>query len=81
MRTVRDMDLALVDGIDLILAGHDHNYEIHENNNVKIVKSGTDFNDLSEVTLHFDVSLEEAMAAEENMKDTDFCCYKNGIFT
>ena len=64
----RDMDLALVDGIDLILAGHDHNYEIHENNNVKIVKSGTDFNDLSEVTLHFDISLEEAIVTEENGK-------------
>ena len=66
--STRDMDLALVDGIDLILAGHDHNYEIYQNNNVKIVKSGTDFNDLSEVTLHFDVSLEEAIFAEENVK-------------
>jgi 5'-nucleotidase len=43
MRTVRDLDLATVEGIDLILAGHDHEYLVEEKNNVMIVKSGTDF--------------------------------------
>jgi len=35
---------------------------------IDTVIGSTDFNDLSEVTLHFDVSLEEAIFAEENVK-------------
>ena len=80
MRTVRDLDLATVDGIDLILAGHDHEYEVSVNNNVAIVKSGSDFNDFSEVTLHFDVTPEEAEIAKAELKD-DICTFKNGLFT
>lgn len=65
MRTVRDLELATVDDIDLVLGGHDHEYEVAEVNGKKVVKSGVDFKEFSEVTLHFDVSEEEASLAKE----------------
>ncbi|XP_011186253.1 mannosylglucosyl-3-phosphoglycerate phosphatase isoform X3 [Zeugodacus cucurbitae] len=52
MRTPNDIKLANnCTGIDLILGGHDHVYEIKEVNGVKIVKSGTDFRQFSKITL------------------------------
>lgn len=52
MRTPNDVKLAAnCSGIDLILGGHDHVYEIKEVNGVKIVKSGTDFRQFSKITL------------------------------
>lgn len=52
MRTPNDVKLAAnCSGIDLILGGHDHVYEIKEIKGVKIVKSGTDFRQFSKITL------------------------------
>uniref|UniRef100_A0A6A7G6W3 Mannosylglucosyl-3-phosphoglycerate phosphatase-like isoform X2 n=2 Tax=Hirondellea gigas TaxID=1518452 RepID=A0A6A7G6W3_9CRUS len=52
MRTPNDTRLAEnVDGIDLILGGHDHVYEIKEVNGKYILKSGTDFREFSHLRL------------------------------
>ncbi|XP_063691937.1 mannosylglucosyl-3-phosphoglycerate phosphatase-like isoform X2 [Bolinopsis microptera] len=40
--------------VDLILGGHDHNYGVEQVNNRTIIKSGTDFRELSKVTLVID---------------------------
>ncbi|KAL5272062.1 hypothetical protein ACHWQZ_G000314 [Mnemiopsis leidyi] len=40
--------------VDLILGGHDHNYGVEEVNHRTIVKSGTDFRELSKVTVVID---------------------------
>jgi len=83
MRTVRDLDLASVEGIDLVLGGHDHEYEVQEVDGKMLVKSGVDFKEFSEVTLHFDVSEEEAAQAKEELMVDYKCCYskRTGIFT
>lgn len=55
MRTPNDCRLAEnVDEIDLILGGHDHDYEVKKVNNKFIVKSGTDFRQFSKIDLLFD---------------------------
>ncbi|XP_078337101.1 mannosylglucosyl-3-phosphoglycerate phosphatase-like [Crassostrea virginica] len=52
MRWPNDRLLAeQVPGIDLILAGHDHDYGIEIVNDTNIVKSGTDFRNLSKITI------------------------------
>ncbi|XP_067629887.1 mannosylglucosyl-3-phosphoglycerate phosphatase-like [Eurosta solidaginis] len=52
MRTPNDLKLATHSiGIDLVLGGHDHVYEIKEVNGVKILKSGTDFRQFSKITI------------------------------
>ncbi|XP_053966887.1 mannosylglucosyl-3-phosphoglycerate phosphatase isoform X2 [Anastrepha ludens] len=52
MRTPNDIRLAAnCAGIDLILGGHDHVYEIQEVNGIKIIKSGTDFRQFSKITI------------------------------
>lgn len=50
----RPNDIRLADSvpeIDLILGGHDHDYDIIERPNCHIVKSGTDFREFSKITL------------------------------
>lgn len=55
MRTPNDIKLAEnCDEIDLILGGHDHVYEINEVNNKFIVKSGTDFRQMSKIVVNFE---------------------------
>ena len=83
MRTVRDLDLATVEDIDLVLGGHDHEYIVFEVNGKKIVKSGQDFKEFSEVTLHFNVSEEEFTLAKQQLLPDYDCSYSNktGIFT
>ncbi|XP_048735520.2 mannosylglucosyl-3-phosphoglycerate phosphatase-like isoform X3 [Ostrea edulis] len=52
MRWPNDRLLAeRVQDIDIILAGHDHDYGLEIVNNTNIVKSGTDFRNLSKITL------------------------------
>lgn len=52
MRMPNDVKLAMeVDGLNLILGGHDHNYSYQLVNNIWIIKSGTDFRNLSRVEL------------------------------
>ncbi|KAI2797077.1 hypothetical protein BLOT_015534 [Blomia tropicalis] len=53
MRTHNDIKLAeQVDEIDLILGGHDHDYDIRIVNGKYIIKSGTDFRQFSKITLN-----------------------------
>ncbi|CAL4062120.1 unnamed protein product, partial [Meganyctiphanes norvegica] len=55
MRTPNDTRLAEnVDEIDLILGGHDHEYELKKVNDKIILKSGTDFREFSTVTISQD---------------------------
>lgn len=55
MRTPNDINLAQhCPGIDLILGGHDHVYEIKDVNGIKIIKSGTDFRQFSKISIHKD---------------------------
>ncbi|RWS01134.1 trifunctional nucleotide phosphoesterase protein YfkN-like protein [Dinothrombium tinctorium] len=65
MRFPNDCRLAEnVDEIDLILGGHDHVYEVKKVNEKFIVKSGTDFRQLSKITINlfgnkFDINVQE----------------------
>lgn len=52
MRVPNDTRLANeATGIDIILGGHDHHYEVAKINGVTLIKSGTDFREFSTVTL------------------------------
>lgn len=54
MRCPNDCRLASnVDEIDIILGGHDHDYEVRKVNEKYIIKSGTDFRTFSKIDLHF----------------------------
>lgn len=54
MRGPNDRRLAeQATGIDLILGGHDHDYFSQKINGVQVVKSGTDFRELSCITVSF----------------------------
>ena len=55
MRTPNDVRLAEnVQEINLILGGHDHDYELLKVNDKHILKSGTDFRDFSQITIAHD---------------------------
>lgn len=79
MRTPNDVKLAEnVNEIDLILGGHDHVYEVQKVNDKYIVKSGTDFRQLSKLTLTFgsgsssnvvDVEIEEVNVTSDIDED------------
>lgn len=64
-------------GIDLILGGHDHHYEVMEVNGIKIVKSGTDFRELSKITVtftednNFDIDVERIEITREVPEDPE----------
>uniref|UniRef100_A0A1B6K7N1 5'-Nucleotidase C-terminal domain-containing protein n=2 Tax=Homalodisca liturata TaxID=320908 RepID=A0A1B6K7N1_9HEMI len=54
MRTPNDIKLAEnCAEVDLILGGHDHVYEVQKVNGKYVIKSGTDFRQLSKITLKF----------------------------
>ncbi|KAK3727236.1 hypothetical protein QZH41_019303 [Actinostola sp. cb2023] len=54
MRIPNDTRLAEASvGIDLILGGHDHHYEVKDVNGIKIIKSGSDFREFSKITINF----------------------------
>jgi 5'-nucleotidase len=60
MRKPNDIRLAKeAPEVDLILGGHDHNYVIEVVNGRQIVKSGTDFRDLTTIEIDFDVEEEK----------------------
>ncbi|ESN93106.1 hypothetical protein HELRODRAFT_69219, partial [Helobdella robusta] len=55
MRWPNDLNLAKhCQGIDLILGGHDHDYDVRKVRDVYIVKSGTDFQHFSLINIAFD---------------------------
>ena len=51
-----------VSGVDLCLGGHDHMYvaEMRESTGVSLVKSGTDFEEFSDIKIEFGVTQDEA---------------------
>ena len=52
MRMHNDKRLAeTVQGIDIILGGHDHHYVVEYVNNIPILKSGSDFRNFSEISV------------------------------
>ncbi|OQR69207.1 5' nucleotidase-like [Tropilaelaps mercedesae] len=76
MRYPNDCRLAEnVDEIDLILGGHDHVYDVKKRGEKYIVKSGTDFRQLSKITLTFkaegpvDTHIEEINVTSEYEED------------
>ncbi|RZF33607.1 hypothetical protein LSTR_LSTR006985 [Laodelphax striatellus] len=48
--------------IDLILGGHDHNYDVRKVNDRYIIKSGTDFRQMSRITISFSGSVADVRA-------------------
>lgn len=77
MRWPNDCRLAEnVDEIDLILGGHDHDYEVKKVNGKYIIKSGTDFREFSKITLMFnhsivDLSIERIEVSSKFGEDLD----------
>ncbi|GIX89859.1 hypothetical protein CDAR_9371 [Caerostris darwini] len=77
MRMPNDIRLAKnVEEIDLILGGHDHVYEIKQINGTYIVKSGTDFQRFSKITLTFnskdvDINIENEAVTSKYAPDAD----------
>ncbi|ELT96847.1 hypothetical protein CAPTEDRAFT_120927 [Capitella teleta] len=77
MRWPNDIRLAQeVEDIDLILGGHDHDYVIDKINGKYIIKSGTDFRQMSQITLTFenkkvDVKVEEVTIDSSVKQDED----------
>ncbi|KAK4310995.1 hypothetical protein Pmani_017489 [Petrolisthes manimaculis] len=73
MRTPNDIRLAEnVDGIDLILGGHDHVYELLKINDKIVLKSGTDFREFSALTLTRSASGTVSVDVEKIVVDSRF---------
>ncbi|CAG2163538.1 unnamed protein product [Oppiella nova] len=73
MRTPNDCRLAEnVDEIDLILGGHDHDYEVKIVNGKYIVKSGTDFRQFSRIDITFKEQTFEIQVQEFNVNSYDY---------
>ncbi|GFQ69772.1 hypothetical protein TNCT_419261 [Trichonephila clavata] len=78
MRMPNDVRLAEnVEEIDLILGGHDHIYEILQINGTYIVKSGTDFQRFSKITLTFNSNTVDVKI--ENIAVTSKYAPDNGL--
>jgi 5'-nucleotidase len=75
MRMPNDRILASsVPEIDLILGGHDHMTiaEMNENTGVFTVKSGTDFEEFSDLLLYFDVQSKSESRLLKGMRNKNF---------
>lgn len=73
-RTPNDIRLAdSVPEIDLILGGHDHDYEIIQRSNSCIIKSGTDFREFSRITLKInpDYRKVKTLACDSNQEQSN----------
>lgn len=69
-RTPNDVRLAdSVPEIDLILGGHDHDYEIIKRPNCYIIKSGTDFREFSKIKLKTDAEYQNVARKSRGKKD------------
>eukprot|EP00057_Strongylocentrotus_purpuratus_P012764 XP_011667238.1 PREDICTED: 5'-nucleotidase isoform X2 [Strongylocentrotus purpuratus] len=77
MRLPNDIRLASeTTAIDLILAGHDHDYSVNQVNGTYIVKSGSDFKSLSIITLRFtphdiNINIKEVVIDQEVTEDEE----------
>lgn len=72
MRIPNEIILAQqVPEIDLILGGHDHVYYTNVCNDVFMMKSGTDFEDFSTLSLTLNISPENATAYLHDLSDSD----------
>ncbi|CAG2103416.1 unnamed protein product [Medioppia subpectinata] len=73
MRTPNDCRLAEnVDQIDLILGGHDHDYEVKIVNGKYIIKSGTDFRQFSKIDITFNEQTFDIKVKEFNVNSYDY---------
>ena len=56
-----------MDGVDFVLGGHDHSYvaEVCESTGVILVKSGTDFEEFSDIQVELGVSEQEALGKQK----------------
>ena len=73
MRTPNDCRLAEnVDQIDLILGGHDHDYEVKKVNGKYIIKSGTDFRQFSKIDITFKDEKFEINVKQIDVNSYDF---------
>ncbi|XP_054165032.1 trifunctional nucleotide phosphoesterase protein YfkN-like [Oppia nitens] len=73
MRFPNDCRLAEnVDEIDLILGGHDHDYEVKLVNGKYIIKSGTDFRQFSRIDITFKGQSFDISIKEINVNSYDF---------
>ena len=61
--------------VDLIFGGHDHVYlsELNKDTNVFLLKSGTDFECFSNLTILFDVAQEDIGEFEKLIQDQKVC--------
>ena len=78
MREHHDVKLAAqVPGIDLVLGGHDHFYkaQVEPMSGIAVVKSGTDFKEMSAIKMYFGVSQHEAAIAKIKLEG------KSGVVT
>ena len=69
MRVPNDRILAeQVAEIDFVLGGHDHGYvrEVGQSNGVFVVKSGTDFEDFSDINLLMNATQEDYELAKQD---------------
>lgn len=75
-RTPNDIRLAdSVPEIDLILGGHDHDYEVIKRPNCYVVKSGTDFREFSEIKLKINAQyLSETEERRQATTGSDIGC-------
>jgi 5'-nucleotidase len=75
MRIPREQKLAReVPEVDIILGGHDHVYHSELINGVLLLKSGTDFEEFSD--LKVTINFTEAMYEEEQEKSPEFINFK-----
>lgn len=69
----RPNDIRLADSvpeIDLILGGHDHDYDIIERPNCYVIKSGTDFREFSIITLKVNPNYVESKQGNSNNRNS-----------
>ncbi|XP_065570879.1 mannosylglucosyl-3-phosphoglycerate phosphatase-like isoform X2 [Artemia franciscana] len=77
MRTPNDLRLAEANtGVDLILGGHDHVFESIKVNDTYVIKSGTDFRQLSKISVRFagsksEISIEQVDITAKYYEDEE----------
>ena len=76
MRVPNDRILAEnVEGVDFVLGGHDHLYvaEVCQKTGVFVIKSGTDFEEFSDIKVEFCIPEEKArIALAKNQSNPNF---------
>ncbi len=71
MHYVNDEKLASIDDIDIILGGHDHDYDCRLVNNKHIIKSGSDFQDLTAISITIENGAKTFRVERHNVKQEE----------